>query len=75
MCTHPFQHCLLNVYDVIITSSLTSEVWFIRGGHPHNVVVFQKMSGVKDIGDEQGRVFGQVAKWDVGIAGLLQLVL
>ena len=65
----------LNFYDVIITSFLTSEVWFIGGGHPQHVVVLQEVPRIEDIGDEQGRVFGQVAKWDMGVAGLLQLVL
>ena len=72
MCT---QYGLLKFHDVIITSLLTSEVWFIGGGHPQHVVVFQEMSRIEDIGDEQSWVFGKVAERDMGVASLLQLVL
>jgi len=39
------------------------------------MVVFQQVSAVEHIRDEESGILGQVAKGNVGIASLLQLVL
>lgn len=53
----------------------TSKVWFVRGGDPEHMVVLQQVSAVEHIRDEESGILGQVAKGNVGIASLLQLVL
>ena len=58
-----------------IRCRLTSEVRPVRRRHPQDVAVLDEVPGIEDVRDEEGGVAREVAKGNMCIASLLQLVL